>query len=189
VKLGTGAAHATFELPQLPKYVGECGSIETIAAALGFSVEHIGFDNHQPAQWSAGVPFSMVPLASAAAVAKIKPDMGSWAIAFGEGHHNNAYIYCRDCVDDQNQFHARMFWPGAGLSEDPATGGAAAAFAGVLAKHENMTDGEHSFVIEQGFEMGRPSLIQLMLNMQNGQLNSAQIGGNAVEVARGTISF
>ena len=77
----------------------------------------------------------------------------------------------------------------AGVREDPATGSAIAAFAGIVAENEIFDDGVHSFVIEQGFEMGRPSLISLILTMRDRALVSAQIGGNAVEVARGLISI
>ena len=56
-----------------------------------------------------------------------------------------------------------MFAPSMGIVEDPATGSAAAAFAGYLAKHGRYADGEHQVRIEQGYEMGRPSLMELTL--------------------------
>jgi trans-2,3-dihydro-3-hydroxyanthranilate isomerase len=80
-----------------------------------------------------------------------------------------------------------MFAPHMGIAEDPATGSAAAAFAGVLAAQAGLADGEHEFVIEQGFEMDRPSLIQLALLLRGGTLASASISGDAVVVAEGTI--
>ncbi len=91
-------------------------------------------------------------------------------------------------MDSKNHYHARMFWPGAGVSEDPATGSAVAAFSGVLEKFEPLKNGPNNFVIEQGYEMGRPSLISLTLIIGDGVLKSARIGGHAVEVARGVIS-
>jgi trans-2,3-dihydro-3-hydroxyanthranilate isomerase len=82
-----------------------------------------------------------------------------------------------------------MFAPSFGMAEDPATGSAAAAFAGVLMQFEPLGDGEHSFVIEQGYEMGRPSEIALQIVIQSGALASAEIGGGAIVVARGEIDL
>ena len=187
VTLDENSSGAQFTLPQLPDYVGECGSVETIANALGLSVSDIGFDAHSPQQWSAGVPYSLVPVASIDAIRNITPDTASWAKAFGEGHHNNAFVYCRECEDASSAFHARMFWPSAGIREDAATGSAAAAFAGIIMQNEGFADGDHTFVIEQGYEMGRPSLINLILEIRDGKLKCGKIGGDMVEIARGII--
>jgi trans-2,3-dihydro-3-hydroxyanthranilate isomerase len=73
------------------------------------------------------------------------------------------------------------------VPEDPATGSAAAAFAGLLAAHGGLGDGEHSVTIEQGYEMGRPSLIELTFVLRAGKLVSARVGGGAVIVTEGTI--
>ena len=80
-----------------------------------------------------------------------------------------------------------MFAPSFGVPEDPATGSAAAAFAGVLARCETLADGEHDFKIEQGYEMGRPSLIGLSVSIEQGELVSAAIAGEAIIVMEGTI--
>jgi len=74
-----------------------------------------------------------------------------------------------------------------GVHEDPATGSAVAAFSGYLAAHQNYSDGEHVIGIEQGYEMGRPSLIELTLKISGGQLTGAAIGGGAVVVMEGSI--
>jgi trans-2,3-dihydro-3-hydroxyanthranilate isomerase len=79
-----------------------------------------------------------------------------------------------------------MFAPGLGVPEDPATGSAAAAFAGLLAPR--LPDGTHAIVIEQGYEMGRPSLIRLAAQVRAGKLVSASIGGDAVVVTEGMIA-
>jgi trans-2,3-dihydro-3-hydroxyanthranilate isomerase len=80
-----------------------------------------------------------------------------------------------------------MFAPEHGVPEDPATGSAAAAFAGVVHRFDGLPDGGHKRTIEQGFEMGRPSLIELSLHVGGGQLESVRIGGHAVRVAEGMI--
>jgi trans-2,3-dihydro-3-hydroxyanthranilate isomerase len=80
-----------------------------------------------------------------------------------------------------------MFAPAHGIAEDPATGSAVAAFAGMLARFGHLKDGAHEFAIEQGYEMGRPSLIRLSLTMRRGKLDGASIAGDAVIVAEGTL--
>ncbi len=78
-----------------------------------------------------------------------------------------------------------MFAPGMGVPEDPATGSAAAALAGMLAAQ--LPDGSHAIAIEQGYEMGRPSLIRLAMVVAAGRLASGSIGGDAVIVTEGTL--
>jgi trans-2,3-dihydro-3-hydroxyanthranilate isomerase len=80
-----------------------------------------------------------------------------------------------------------MFAPRAGIPEDPATGSAVAAFAGVLAHFTRIPDGVHEFVIEQGYEMGRPSLISLSMTVGGGKLAAGAIAGEAVVVSEGAI--
>jgi trans-2,3-dihydro-3-hydroxyanthranilate isomerase len=81
-----------------------------------------------------------------------------------------------------------MFAPALGIREDPATGSAAAAFTGVLARYGQLADGSHAITIEQGYEMGRPSLIRLAMVTQAGKLVSASIGGDAVVVTEGALA-
>ena len=80
-----------------------------------------------------------------------------------------------------------MFAPDMGISEDPATGWAAAAFAGVLMRFEQARRRRAFLIIEQGYEMGRPSEIELQIVIAEGALRSAKIGGHAVLVAEGEI--
>ena len=70
-----------------------------------------------------------------------------------------------------------------------ATGSAAAAFAGVALAFERPSDGEHVLIIEQGFEMGRPSFIALGFDVEGGELRSASIGGSAVVVSKGSLAL
>ena len=80
-----------------------------------------------------------------------------------------------------------MFAPEIGIVEDPATGSAAAAFAGALARFEDLPDGWHTLPILQGAEMGRPSLIGLEVSIENGALAGARIAGKAVKVSDGVL--
>jgi len=185
-----GADHgrASFVLPALPSPGGAPASREAIAAALGLTANDIGFDQHQPSKWSIGNAFTFVPLRDIDAVRRCRIDEAHWDAAFGSSSGGSAaYVFCGETEDSANSFHARMFAPVFGVREDPATGSAAAAFAGFCARSLSLGDGEHRFVIEQGFEMGRRSLIELSVTMRGGALVSASVGGPAIIVTEGAI--
>jgi trans-2,3-dihydro-3-hydroxyanthranilate isomerase len=82
-----------------------------------------------------------------------------------------------------------MFAPTFGISEDPATGSAVAGLTGVIMRFDTPPSGSHRFVIEQGFEMGRPSLIGLEIDVAGGRIEAARIGGDAVVIAEGTLAI
>jgi trans-2,3-dihydro-3-hydroxyanthranilate isomerase len=177
-----GGGSARFTIPQLPAEVGATADdAAAIAAALTLAPSDMG--EGRPARWSAGIPFTFVPLAGLAAMVRCRPDLAKFDAAFGAG--GAVYAFCNETVEPGHHFHARMFAPGMGVPEDPATGSAAAAFAGVLARR--LSDGSHAITIEQGYEMGRPSLIRLAAEVAGGRLVSASIGGDAVIVTEGTI--
>ncbi len=184
---GTNRGRASFLLPALPAETGTAADREAIAAALGLAADDIGFDHHQPSRWSAGIPFTLVPVRDIGAMRRIRIDEALWDAAFERDNRSSAFVFCNEPVDRANTFHARMFAPRLGVREDPATGSAAAALAGFCGKSLALGDGEHRFVIEQGFEMGRPSLIELSLVMRGGALSSANVGGAAIIVTEGTI--
>jgi trans-2,3-dihydro-3-hydroxyanthranilate isomerase len=175
---GAGGA-ARFVIPKLPREVGPAADTAAIAAAL--SLEPSDIDG-RPARGSAGIPFTFVAIRSLDAMARCRPDPAKFDAAFPD---RAAYVFCSETADPGHHFHARMFAPSLGIPEDPATGSAAAAFAGLLASR--LGDGEHTVAIEQGYEMGRPSVIRLASVVRAGRLVSASIGGDAVLVTEGTI--
>jgi trans-2,3-dihydro-3-hydroxyanthranilate isomerase len=179
------SGEAAFTLPQLPAPAGETPDKTAMAAALGLAASDIGGDL-EAGCWSAGVPFAFVPITNLAAMAKARPDLSRFDDVFGAAS-GKAYLFCRETAQAGHDFHARMFAPKMGIAEDPATGSAAAAFAGLLAAQAGLADGNHRFRIEQGYEMGRPSLIDLTLTMSGGRMTRGQIGGGAVIVCEGTI--
>jgi trans-2,3-dihydro-3-hydroxyanthranilate isomerase len=177
---------AYFELPKLPERLPvEPPSRAEIASGLGIDLQDIGFDEHAPSLFSAGAPYLFVPIRSLDAVGRAAPGVTPWATADGPA----TYVYTRETTREGSAYHARMFAAAWGVSEDPATGSAAAAFAGVVQAFDALRDGEHMLIIEQGFEMGRPSLISLGLTIESGALVSATIGGSVVAVAKGSLDL
>ena len=179
--------HALFALPRLPSEAGSGASVEAAAAALGLDPADIGFDGLRPSRWSAGLAQNFIPVRSLAAIARTRPDPVRFDAAFAVEGRAVAYLYCGEAAEPGHHFHARMFAPGMGIAEDPATGSAAAAFAGLLAASGRYGDGEHAVKIEQGYEMGRPSLIELSFAIRGGKLASAAVGGEAVVATEGAI--
>ncbi|MCG7391652.1 PhzF family phenazine biosynthesis protein [Microvirga sp. ACRRW] len=178
---------ARFRLPRLPFSWGEGKESTDCAWALGLDPKEIGFERHVPSRHSAGVAYDLVPVASLDALERAYPKGEAFDKAFSDSDHPAAYVYTRMPQAEGLRFRARMFGLGMGIMEDPATGSAAAAFAGALMQCEPLGDGEHNIVIEQGVEMGRPSEIRLQMTIKNGALVSAEIGGGAVMVTRGEI--
>ncbi|MBB3559150.1 PhzF family phenazine biosynthesis protein [Sinorhizobium sp. B11] len=192
VRLRDGeASFAEFDLPrksqQIPLPLDRLG----IADALSLKTTEIGFENHVPSIWSAGVPFLMVPVHDVGAAERLEFDPQLWekTVPFVDGALASAYIYCRGGVNHVAKFHARMFASGMGISEDPATGSAAAALSGAINHFDRLTDGHHPILIEQGVEMGRPSFIHLHMDIEGGTISNARIGGQAVRIATGTLDL
>ena len=184
---GPDTGYARFRLPRLPEALGEAPGVAESAWALGLDPSEIGFDRHLPSRHSAGAPFAFVPVRNLDVIRRATRAQDAFAKVAGEG--TGLYVYTRETAEPGRQYHARMFGAaGVGIHEDPATGGAAAAFAGVLMQFEPLGDGEHSVVIEQGYEMGRPSEIDLQVTIREGALAGAEIGGGAVVVSEGTFT-
>lgn len=183
------APFAEFDVPVLPAESGTVAPNDRLAAALGLAPNDIGFENHTPTQYSSGVPFTFVPVRNLDAIGMAAPQLQHWRDAFGDGDHPNAFLYCRQTVHNDSAFHARMFAPTMGIPEDPATGGAVAAFAGVVFKFDELPDGTYAGIVEQGFEMGRASKIFQELEVAGGELVKVRIGGHAVHVTDGTLQL
>lgn len=189
VKLGKAGAFAEFDLPKLPQRIGYNYDKVAIAKALRLEPTEIGFENHVPSIWDAGVPFLLVPIHGLATSGRIRIDQTAMRkIAPRIGLRQlPVYAYCRETVQHDSHFHSRMFVSDEGTYEDPATGSATAAFAGAIHAFDEPLDGLLRLVIEQGFEMGRPSRLQLELDIENRGLTGARIGGSAIKIAEGQI--
>ncbi|KAF0184611.1 MAG: PhzF family phenazine biosynthesis protein [Alphaproteobacteria bacterium] len=178
---GERSGYARFRVPKLPAIVGRGLSAAAAADALGLGVADIGFGHHTPSKRAVGGQFDLVPLASLDALKRAWPT-ASFA-SHVTGDHPAVFLY----APSPGGLRARMYGPGLGIVEDPATGSAVACLAGALADHEGLADGTHDFVIDQGVEMGRASRIELQIVMEGGTLVAAEIGGAAVVVAEGVL--
>jgi trans-2,3-dihydro-3-hydroxyanthranilate isomerase len=179
--------HARFALPKLPEEVGKAPTKLAIAGTLGIDPDEIGCGPYAPTLFSAGVPFYLIPVRNTGVLRRIKLERRGWEVTYPHGH-GSVYVFSETPEEKPAiQVAARMFSPGMGLGEDPATGAAAAALIGLLGRHAE--PGQHEFKLRQGHEMGRPSLIELQFRKQGEELIHGGIGGRAVLVGEGTLEL
>lgn len=177
---------ARFALPILPEEAGRAPDRRKIAQSLGVEDDDIGCGVYQPAVYSAGVLFYLVPVRNAAVLREVRPERRGWNELYSLGHHS-VYAFTSTPEEKGNAFGARMFSPGLGLGEDPATGSAAAALIGLLARHGS--DGQTEVVLRQGHEMQRPSQIHVQYRLEGDRLVHGGIGGHAVIVGEGVLDL
>jgi trans-2,3-dihydro-3-hydroxyanthranilate isomerase len=186
---GDAAAFAEFDVPELPRETQPAAPNDRIAAALGLAPTEIGFENFRPKRFSAGVPFTLVPVEGLDAIARAQIVEEHWQEAFGGDDHPAAYLYCRETVKHKSSFHARALFASRTVGEDPATGSAAAALAGVINLFDGPPEGTYKGIVEQGHEMGRPSQIFIEFEVRGRQIRTVRIGGYAFIAGEGTVEI
>jgi trans-2,3-dihydro-3-hydroxyanthranilate isomerase len=187
VDLDRAAAFAEFLNPNLPAERGAAPDAALIEAALTLPAGAIDRGAHRIRKVGAGANFfyAKAPLD---AVRKAKFNSAAFeAVSFDDTI--GVLLYAEGGEAKDATYHVRMFAPGAGIPEDPATGGAAAGLPGQIALSQKLVDGTHHWVIEQGFEMGRPSRIHATVEASGGDVKSVRIGGEAVSVMSGQLDF
>lgn len=188
VRLRPGhAAYAELDAPKVPAEAGLLQPPEILAAGLGLIPSEIGFENHKPRCFAAGNTFGFVPISSLEAIKRARINGSHWERAFEDQGLLGVYLYTRQCEHSGNAFHSRMFAPAAGIPEDPATGSGAVCLAGLIHHFDQLPDGTHRRVLEQGYEMHRPSQITLSIEIKAGALTNVRLGGAAVRVSQGEL--
>ena len=178
---------AQLSVAKLPEVGLLEASHDAIAATLGLDVSDLLGDDWTPEALSCGLPFLFVPVRNLAAVAKARVHMDAWDATLKGTWASEVFVFARGGERAGTAFHARMFAPGLNVPEDPATGSANAALAGYLAARDTRRDGLLAWRVEQGFEMGRPSIIDVEADVVAGQVTAVRVGGASVLVAEGTM--
>ena len=159
---------------------------ELMAAALGLLPEDI--DTSSPVQQlSAGTAAMIVPLRSLDALRRARLDLAAYGPLAKEGFPPLVYLFCRETHQPGNDFCARFFFEAHGVREDPATGNGAAFLGTYLLEHRLLPDTGFSVRIEQGHEVGRPSLIMLRGQKVDGR-REVSVGGSVVLTVRGELA-
>jgi trans-2,3-dihydro-3-hydroxyanthranilate isomerase len=142
----------------------------------------------RPEAHSCGLPYLMVPVRDRSDLAQAEMVQERWRRTLRDYWAPDVYVFCRDPELPGSSIRARLFASQAGIVEDPATGSAAVALAGYLARRTPIRDGTVQWTVEQGFEMGRPSLLYLEAALAGGAVQAVRLGGAAVRVSEGTLT-
>ena len=140
--------------------------------------------------WSCGVPFLFVAVRDRAALARARVAGEAWRRHVAEYWASEIFVLCvSPHGDGEPQVSARMFAPGLGVAEDPATGSAAAALAGYLCQDATGFSGTRRWVVEQGVDMGRPSRLEVEADLEDGAIGAVRVGGACVMVSEGKMEI
>jgi trans-2,3-dihydro-3-hydroxyanthranilate isomerase len=162
-------------------------ALDAIAAMLSLAPAELSAAAGLPAFVSCGFPLLVVEVAGRDALGRARLDMARWQDLLGAAWSREVYLISRASAEPEADFQVRMFAPAAGIVEDPATGGAAAALGGWLGLRETPADGVFRHLVAQGLEMGRPSRLEVEVEKRAGKLAAVRVGGAAVLVSEGTI--
>jgi trans-2,3-dihydro-3-hydroxyanthranilate isomerase len=156
-----------------------------VASAASLSTEDIVTETHSPLVCSVGLPFVIAELRDRSALARARVHWSGFEALRAESVRPSLYLYAR--ATDGFDIRARMFAPLSGVPEDPATGSANCALAGLLAHYSGQASGSFSWRIAQGVEMGRPSTLIARAEKTAGVVQATWVGGATVLVSEGIL--
>lgn len=188
--VGSGRTyHARFDVPRLPEMIPDPPPSDELAKALALDIDDLRVPGWKPEVWSCGVPFLTIPIRDRNALARARLDTSRWERSIAPTGVSHLYLLSPDAELAGSSLRARMFAPGLGITEDPATGSAASTLGGFLGVREPNPDGRFAWRIEQGFEMGRPSLIDLEIEKSEGAVTLVRVGGHCVLMGEGHLDI
>jgi trans-2,3-dihydro-3-hydroxyanthranilate isomerase len=164
---------------------GKTLSVELVAAAISIDSKEIVTKTHGPQVASVGLPFIMVELRDRSVLERARISMSGFEALAAQDVMPDVFLYTRGT--DGFDIRARMFAPLSGVPEDPATGSANCALAGLLAHYSQHPNGSFSWRITQGVEMGRPSTLIARAEKRDGAVQTTRIGGASILVSEGVI--
>jgi trans-2,3-dihydro-3-hydroxyanthranilate isomerase len=139
---------------------------------------------------STGLPVVIVPVRTLTAVRSIEPDAAAIVEICEMLGTNGIMVFTTMTVEDHTTVHTRMFAPAIGILEDPATGSANGAMGAYLVHNGLVEVGPLTeIIVEQGYEIGRPSRILVQVESDDDAIKTVKVGGQVVMVVEGTLSF
>lgn len=171
----------------LPSFGGITTTIDRVAEALSITPDEI--DSRFPLQVvSTGFPALYVPLTSLNVLQKVALNLAVLREVLRDV--DMIYTFTGETLEPGSTVHSRAFAPFVGIPEDPATGSAGGALGAYLVRHKVIESLDPSkIIIEQGFEIDRPSIIRVGVGLAGGEIDSVQVGGQAVTVLAGTLKI
>jgi trans-2,3-dihydro-3-hydroxyanthranilate isomerase len=183
--------HFAWMTQPLPEFGPPLSAFPEMARALG--IEERDIRTNLPIQVvSCGLPFLFVPVVSRSAVnaAQFERSLFKIFCAAAGIDELGVYIFSLEPSNDDAITFSRMFAPGLGVTEDPATGGACGPLGCYLVEHAVLREDVAAHMLNlQGVAMGRPSRIYISIGQRDGRISSVRVGGESVLVGEGTIEL
>ena len=184
VRFRSGEACGLWMKQKRPTF-GKIYEVGPISQILGVGEQDID-DRFPIREVSTGVPAIIAPLKSLSAVKSLRLDYQKLFDLPKNPETIGLLAFCPAAESAENHLHARFFTAMASIPEDPATGSANGCLAGYLVKHKVLGTESIDVRVEQGYEIGRPSLLFLKAEAVAEGIN-VNVGGNVVMVAEGTL--
>jgi trans-2,3-dihydro-3-hydroxyanthranilate isomerase len=183
-----GVVVATRLAAPVPLSIGEEIAPEIVAEACSLEPADIKLAVHRPCIASCGIPLVFAELQSRALLARaaVRTDVLARHLPMERAVGIHLYVAARE---HGVEIQSRMFAPLVGVPEDPATGGANVALIGLLAHYRPEADLVLARTIGQGFDMGRPSVLEASAEKKAGTVTATYIGGRCVPMMKGTIDL
>jgi trans-2,3-dihydro-3-hydroxyanthranilate isomerase len=173
-----------------PKFGDPIANPAGAAAAIGLSPAAVSGTGLPVQVVSCGVPFLFIPLATRRAVDSASLDKGALD-AFYRGAGTQAhgvFVFSPQPGHDKATVYSRMFAPGLGVLEDPATGSASGPLGCYLMHHKVVAPKQAAAMLSlQGVKMGRPSHVHISIGATGGEIDSVRVGGESVVAGEGTL--
>jgi len=185
VEFGGGRPVYTEMSQPLPRFGPRVEDRRAVAAMLSLGADDI--DDALPVEVvSCGVPFLYVPLRSLDAARRARPRADLIEQAADDGVPPEVFVFTREVEHAGSTVHSRMFAPGIGVTEDPATGGASGPLGSYLVRYGVVSGGPSvNITSEQGIEMGRPSFIKITIERDGEAVTGVRVGGQCHYMGEG----
>jgi trans-2,3-dihydro-3-hydroxyanthranilate isomerase len=180
-----GRRETVWMAPGAPEF-GATVPVEKIARVISLAPDEI--DTRFPVQEvTIGISFILVPLKSLRALGKSHLDRKAYSALIESGYPGAIFLFSPETREADNRLSARMYADAYGVAEDPATGSASACLAAYLTKHGYFPGHLEEVRVEQGYEMGRPSLLRLRSQRTTDTIE-VEVGGSVVLIGRGELT-
>lgn len=181
----TGEGGDILWMKQIEPTFGDIFDAADIARILTIGTDDI--DERFPVRAvSTGMPFIIVPLKTLNGVKRTKVNKDEYFKFIENIDAKVILVFCPETYHKRNDLNVRVFCDYVGVPEDPATGSGNGCLAGYLVQHRYFGTDRADVRVEQGCEIGRPSLLYLKAKDEEGKID-VNVGGKVVMVARGKL--
>ena len=175
---------------QLPTFSEPIADPAGAAGALGLPQAAVAGTGLPVQVVSCGVAFLFIPLATRRAVDNAASNFEAIDTFFRAARvdASGVFLFSHERGGDKATVYSRMFAPGVGIAEDPATGSASGPLGCYLVRHKVVAPAKAGAILNlQGVKMGRPSHVHVSIGVEKGGITSVRVGGEAVLAGEGTL--